>query len=120
MRSDRLYLLDILDSIAEIQKRLPADRAVFDADPPLQSHILRHVQIIGEATFRISPATKNSHPQVPWRRISGMRHVIVHDYFRVDWNIVYTTARDDVPALKPLIESVLQVIPPDLFSPPSP
>lgn len=49
MRSDRLRLQDILDAVEVVEKYLPMDRAAFDRDPPLQSHIYRHVMIVGEA-----------------------------------------------------------------------
>ena len=119
MRSDRLRLQDILDAIAVITRYFPADRAAFDRDPPLQSHIYRHVMIVGESAWRLSQALKDKHPQVPWKQIEGMRHVMVHDYFKVDWDIVYSTARDDLPALKPQIKSIL-ALPPDPPVPASP
>jgi uncharacterized protein with HEPN domain len=117
MRSDRLYLQDIIDAIGEVHRYLPADRSAFDANPLLQSHILRQVQIIGEAVFRITDATKDANPSVPWRQIAGMRHILVHDYFRVDWNIVFQTASKDVPTLKPAIERILASLPPDKPAP---
>jgi len=117
VRSDRLYLEDILAAIAEINRYLPADRATFDANPLLQSHILRHVQIVGEAAFRISQATKDVNPQIPWRQIAGMRHVLVHDYFRVDWNIVFKTAKEHVPKLEPFVKAAILALPPSPGSP---
>src|SRR5205809_880813 len=69
--------------------------------------------IIGEAAWKLSQSIKDQHPQAPWRQIEGMRHIMVHDYFKVDWDIVYGTARTHVPALKPLIESMLRSVPPD-------
>jgi uncharacterized protein with HEPN domain len=54
MRSDRLRLMDILGAIDVVVQYLPADRAAFDRDPPLQSHIFRHVMIIGEAAWNVS------------------------------------------------------------------
>ena len=83
MRSDRLRLQDILDAIAVIRQYLPADRAAFDRDPPVQSHIYRHVMIIGEVAWNLSREIKDQNPQVPWRQIEGMRHIMVHDYFKV-------------------------------------
>jgi uncharacterized protein with HEPN domain len=112
LRSDRLYLQDMLGAIIEIERHLPGDRAQFDGNPFLQSHILRYVQIVGEAAARISHALKDQNPQVAWRQISGMRHVLVHDYFRVDWNIVFITASDDIPTLRPQIEAILSALPP--------
>ena len=112
MRSDHLRFQDILDAIEVIARYLPADRAAFDADPPLQSHIYRHVMIIGEATWSVSQLIKQQNPHVPWKKIEGMRHIMVHDYFKVNWTRVYETARDDVPALKPQIEAIMASLPP--------
>src|SRR5580700_4220059 len=112
-RGNRLRLQDILDAVNEIQRYLPAERAGFDASPLLQSHIFRHVMIVGEATFRLSKDLKQSHPQIPWAKIEGMRHILVHDYFKVNWARVYDTARLDVPILKTQIEQILASLPPD-------
>jgi uncharacterized protein with HEPN domain len=114
MRSDRFLLQDILDAIATVQQYLPVDRERFDSDPPLQSHLYRHIMIIGEAAFRLSKTLKAANPHVPWKRIEGMRHILVHDYFRVDWNEVHRTAVADVPSLKPLIQSILASLPQDV------
>lgn len=117
MRSDRLRMQDILDAIDVIARYLPADRAAFDRDPPLQSHIYRHVMIVGESAWRLSQAIKDRNPHVPWKQIEGMRHIMVHDYFKVDWNIVYATAKTHVPALRPQVEAMLAALPPDLAAP---
>jgi uncharacterized protein with HEPN domain len=102
---------DVLDAIDEVTRYLPSNRPAFDNDPPLQSHIYRYLTIIGEATWRLSQPLKSANPQVPWKQIEGMRHIMVHDYFKVDWDIVYTTARDDVPKLRPLMETILATLP---------
>ena len=60
MRSDRLRLQDILDAIEVVAHYLPGDRAAFDRDPPLQSHIYRHVMLVGEAAWRLSQEIKDS------------------------------------------------------------
>jgi uncharacterized protein with HEPN domain len=113
VRNDKLRLLDIRASIAEIADSLPPSQADFDANKFVQSHILRHIQIIGEAAWRVSQATKDLYPHIPWKRIAAMRHVLVHNYFEVRWPLVFETARNDVPALKPQIEAVLTSLPPD-------
>lgn len=67
--------------------------------------------IIGEAAWNLSDALKAEHSQVPWKRIEGMRHIMVHDYFKVDWDILFRTAQTHVPALKPEIEAILASLP---------
>ena len=113
MRSDHLLLQDILEAIDEVIDTTPAMRGAYDADKFLRSHLLRHIQIIGEAAWRLSATLKERNPQIPWKLIAGMRHVLVHDYFEVNWTRVYDTARDHVPPLKPLIESILASLPLD-------
>jgi uncharacterized protein with HEPN domain len=113
MRPDRLLLQDILDAIDEVLDVTPPTRAEFDADKLVRSHVLRHIQIIGEAVSRLSAELKESHPEVPWRSIAGMRHAIVHAYFEVDWNEVYGAATRDVPPLKSVIRAIVDSLPPE-------
>ena len=85
-RTDPLLLADILESIEEIIQSMPENREEFDTDKFRASHLLRHIQIVGEAAWRLSAALKQAHPKIPWNLIAGMRHTLVHDYFEVDWN----------------------------------
>jgi uncharacterized protein with HEPN domain len=100
LRTDRLFLGDILDAIEEIISATPASKAEFDAHKMVRSHIVRNIQIIGEAASRLSKPLKSDHPAVSWRLIAGMRHAIVHDYYKVDWDEVYRTAVADIPPLR--------------------
>jgi uncharacterized protein with HEPN domain len=113
VRNDRALLQDILEAIKEVMDNTPPTQEAFDADKFVRSHLLRHIQIIGEASWRLSDSLKDRNPQVPWKSIAGMRHVLVHDYFEVNWTRVYETARDHVPALKPMIEEILGSLGPE-------
>jgi uncharacterized protein with HEPN domain len=70
--------------------------------------VVHSVQIIGEAAYMLSKEFKSSHPEIEWRLIEGMRHVIVHDYYNVRplevWNIV----KDDLPRLRKQIEALVK------------
>ena len=112
MRDDRTLLLDIHDAVEIVRRYTPQDRSTLDGDLPIQSLLIRYPQIIGEASWRLSDGFKAAHPQVPWPRIAAMRHVLVHDYFRVDLNQVWNVATVHVPALKPQIDAIIASLPP--------
>jgi uncharacterized protein with HEPN domain len=61
----------------------------------------------------VSDAVKHANPHIPWKQIEGMRHIMVHDYFKVNWTRVYETARDHIPILTPQIQAILASLPPD-------
>jgi uncharacterized protein with HEPN domain len=114
-RTDPFLLADILDAIDEIQETVPSERKMFHANKLVQSHVLRHIQIVGEAANRLSDGLKDQHSHVPWRAIAGMRHAIVHDYFEIDWDEVFDTAIRDIPPLRQQIHDILYAIEPDMI-----
>jgi uncharacterized protein with HEPN domain len=69
--------------------------------------VIRQLEIIGEATKRLSQAARADSDSIPWQDIAGMRDKLIHDYFGVDLEAVWLTARDDVPVLKAVVRSVL-------------
>jgi uncharacterized protein with HEPN domain len=106
VRNDREYLLDILEAIEHIE-RYRSDRAAFDADERTQVWMINRLQIIGEASRKLSDELRAKHPEVPWSDIMGMRHILVHDYFEVDLNIVWTAVTESVPELKENVQKIL-------------
>jgi uncharacterized protein with HEPN domain len=81
-------------------------RKDFDADDILRLGLTHLVQVIGEAARKVSPEFQEEHPEIPWRQIIGMRHRIVHDYMRVDEDILWEVVNNDLPKLLPLLEMV--------------
>jgi len=61
-----------------------------------------------EAAARVSDETKKSHPHIPWRQARGMRNLLVHAYFAVDWDIIWKTATVSVPQLQAQIAELLE------------
>ena len=61
--------------------------------------IVRSVEIIGEAASQISEQYRNNHPNVPWAKIIGMRNRLVHGYFDIDYELVFSTVKIDLPIL---------------------
>lgn len=107
MRSDQARLRDIYEAIEQIEKYTAAGRARFDDDELIQTWVIHHLQVIGEAAPALSAEMKGSHPQIPWRQIIGMRHVLVHTYFGIDEDVVWAVVEDDLPPLKSQVEALL-------------
>lgn len=110
MRSDRAYVVDLLDAIADIE-RYRTTRAAFEADERTQVWMVNRLQIIGEACRKLSDGFRERHPEVPWRAIVGMRHHLVHGYFDIDPDVVWSAITDRVPELKAQIEAALATDP---------
>lgn len=85
---------------------------MFDKDTAIQDALIKQIEIIGEATRKISEGFKKDYPGVPWKKMVGMRDKLVHDYMGVDLEAVWKTAVEDIPELKKLIEEVLENLTP--------
>ena len=68
-----------------------------------QDAVVRQLEIIGEATKRVSKELRSKHPDIPWSDMAGMRDVLLHDYIDVDLGVVWKTASENIPDLKALI-----------------
>lgn len=69
--------------------------------------LVRCVEIVGEAGTRVSEECPDSHPEIPWRAVIGMRNRLVHAYFDIDFRVVCDTVQDDLPALVAALKEVL-------------
>lgn len=106
-RDDSVYVDHIRDSIARIEEYLRGvTEADFMAAPLIQDAVKHQIQIIGEASSRLSPAFRDRSSAIPWTDIIGMRHKIVHDYLGVDLDQVWETAVRDIPALKQQLQQL--------------
>ena len=81
----------------------------FDENDDLQLALVYLAQVVGEAASRLTTEQRDAHAEIPWRDIIGMRHVVVHDYFRIDLDVVWDTATKSIPQL---IEALEHVVPP--------
>ena len=107
MRSDRDRLSDILEAIWRINEKLPRAKDEFTGSDLLQIWVLYHIQIIGEAVNGTSSTFRNAHPSVPWQDIIAMRHLLIHQYFGIDLDEVWNTAKKDLPLLEKEIIKIL-------------
>lgn len=105
---DAIRIRHIIDEAYEVLKFIKGySFADFSNDSKTVHAVLRAIEIIGEASAKISPEYKNLHPQVPWDQIIGMRNHLVHVYFDVDYEAVWKTALNDIPLLIKMIEEFL-------------
>ena len=99
---DRIRFHHIADALnSAIRFTTDRRREDLDEDQMLVFAVVHALQIVGEAASKISPDTRQAHPQIPWASIIGMRQRLVHAYFDVNLDLVWRTAREAAPALLP-------------------
>lgn len=107
MRHDDLYLDDIDDAAGAIERFIGKKQyRDFLKDEVLQSAVLQKLIVIGEAAGRISKDFRKRHPGIEWESIIAFRYIAVHEYFAVNWEIVWNTATDEVPALRKQLKGI--------------
>ena len=74
----------------------------------IQDGVIRNLEVIGEATKNLSEDLRDANPSIPWRQISGMRDVLIHDYLKVNLNRVWRTVENDLPPLGIAVRRLLQ------------
>jgi uncharacterized protein with HEPN domain len=110
MRLDFERLLDIIEAIEAIERRKPPTKTAFDQDELVQVWFLRHLEILGEAASKLSDDTRGKAPDIPWKKIIGMRNALIHAYFGIDWNEIWNVVVNDINPLKNRIKTLLQKI----------
>jgi uncharacterized protein with HEPN domain len=107
-RDWQLRIEDILESIVRIQRYLDGmDQAKFTGDDRTMDAVVRNFGIIGEAASHLPEAVRTGHPEVPWSRMNGLRNLVIHEYFGVSPEILWSTATDDLPPLVTLLQAIL-------------
>ena len=114
MRDIRERLRDILEAIERMERHALKGRKAFDEDELIQTWMVHHLEIIGEAATKLGRDFHERYTQVPWPQITAMRNTLVHEYFGIDLDEVWATLEHDLPVLKHQIETILN----DLDYPP--
>ena len=111
MRSERERLLDILEAIERIEKYAAEGKDIFELDELIQTWVVHHITIIGEACSKLPNEFQASYANIPWPDIIGMRNILVHHYFGIDTDAVWSVVEHDLPELKFNVEVILKGLP---------
>jgi len=107
-RQPKAFFDDILEAIRKIEKyskNLSLDK--LKKDEMIQDAIIRNLEIIGEAVKNIPVAVKDENPEIEWKKISGLRDILIHTYFGIDLEIIWGIIAEKLPPLK---KKVLKLI----------
>ena len=107
-RRDQGYLNDILEAMERIAEYISGlTREGFMLDRKTQDAVIRNLEIIGEATKSLSPELCLRHREVPWSGLADVRDKMIHYYFGLNYDVVWTIASEEIPSLLPAIRSTL-------------
>jgi len=102
-----LFLEDILEAMNKIEKYTKdKDIEKFRSDSMTVDAVLRNLEVIGEASTNIPSEFREDNPEIPWKRMIGLRNIVIHEYFGVDLDIIWRIITKDIPETKPLIEEL--------------
>lgn len=108
-RADADLLRDIVEALRRAQKYTEGQRYEgFLEDTKTQDAVVRTLEILGEATKRLSPSLRESRPEIPWKSMAGLRDKLIHDYFGVNLDIVWEIVRDQLPELAERVTEILE------------
>jgi len=106
-RSYKLYVNDILESIKRIENyTIDLSYEDFIENDLVRDAVLRNLEVIGEAAKSIPDEVRDQYPDVPWRRIVGLRNIVIHEYFGVDFENIWKIVKENIPEVKPFIKQV--------------
>ncbi len=107
MKSDKFYLVYILECLARIKEFTEAGNDTFMSSKLIQDAVLRNLHTLTESTLRLSDGLKNIYPEVAWKEIAKFGHVVVHDYLGVNLERVWKIIEGDLPVLKRQVRAIL-------------
>lgn len=108
LRSSEVHLRDILEAADRIREFVGTlDMAGFEADRKTYDAVVRNLEIIGEAVKAIPDALRSRYPTPDWRRIAGLRDILIHHYFEIDVELIWDVIKVKLPELVPVIERIL-------------
>ncbi|HEX4046334.1 MAG TPA: DUF86 domain-containing protein [Elusimicrobiota bacterium] len=106
-RDFKVYLDDILEATERIL-RYTAGAAEFARDERTLDAVVRNLEVIGEAAKGIPADVRKAHPQVEWKKLAGLRDILIHEYFGVDAAIIKDIVKNKLPDLKSNIRAIIK------------
>ncbi len=104
----RVYVQDILEAIKRIDEYIgKMTFEEFSKDKKTMDAVVRNFAVIGEAAKNVPVSIKRKHPEIAWKRMSGMRDKVIHEYFGVDPHILWGTAKTDLPPTIHMLKALL-------------
>ena len=108
-QDSNIYLEDILEAIYWIQEYMRGvTRENFGTDRMQFDAVIRNLEIIGEAVKNVPDSVREKHPSVAWRKIAGLRDILIHKYFAINIDIIWTIVQSNIPILKTEIQQILR------------
>jgi uncharacterized protein with HEPN domain len=108
---DRQRLLHMLEAIDEIQSYTAStDLESFLSNSMMRFACIKQIEIIGEAANLVTAETKALFTDLEWKQIIGMRHILVHEYFGVDFDLIWQVIIDDLPELKQKVRQAIEIV----------
>ncbi len=108
-KNAEIFLTHILESSTLIVEKIKeVTEEQFHNSTDLQDIFIRRVEIIGEAVKHLPEDFTDKHPEIPWKKIAGMRDMLIHHYFEVDYNLLWATVSEIIPPFKKQIEFLLK------------
>jgi len=109
---DKQRLLHILEAIAEIENyTINQTFPDFISNSMMRFASIKQIEIIGEAANLVTVATREQFSAIEWRQIIGLRHILVHEYFGIDAQLIWQVIIDDLPVLKNKVQEILAQLP---------
>jgi len=113
-KDNHVYLKHILDAIYRIEEYTKEVKYKDFMDKNLiQAGVMREIEIMGEATKRLTQEFKEKYPDIPWKKMAGTRDKLIHDYFGVDIDAVWHTVKQDIPALRVKVRKIIKELEPN-------